>query len=84
MEMRMSRFLMKAYHVLTVPVSIFFILNSSKIHPAYRMSWLKKYRLGFRMFLNKIRIRTGTSYRAPPGDGAQDPGDAAGRCRRRA
>ncbi len=59
----MSRFLMKAYHVLTVPVSIFFILNSTKIHPAYRMSWLKKYRLGFRMFLNKLRIRTGTSYR---------------------
>jgi O-methyltransferase len=64
MEMMMSRFLMKAYHVLTVPVSIFFILNSTKIHPAYRMSWLKKYRLGFRMFLNKLHIRTGTSYRA--------------------
>jgi hypothetical protein len=52
----MSRFLLKAYHVLTV--------RSTKIHPSYRMSWCRKYRLGLRMFLNKVRIRTGTSYTA--------------------
>jgi O-methyltransferase len=60
----MSRFLMKAHYVLTVPVSILFILTSKSIHPAYRMSWLKKFRLGFRMFFNTLRIQTGTSYKS--------------------
>lgn len=60
----MYRFLLKVYYVLTVPVSIFFILNSASIHPAYRMSLWKKYRLGFRMFFNKLRVQTGTSYKA--------------------
>ena len=58
----MSRFLMKAYHVLSVPISIFFILNSRSIHPSYRMSWYRRFQLGFTMFLNKARIQTGTSY----------------------
>ena len=58
----MSRFLMKLYHVLSVPISIFFILNSRSIHPSYRMSWFRRFKLGFSMFLNKARIQTGTSY----------------------
>lgn len=60
----MSRFLMKLYHVLSLPIAIVFILNSRKIHPAYRMSWARKFALGVRMFLNKARIQTGTSYTA--------------------
>jgi O-methyltransferase len=60
----MSRFLMKAHYVLMVPMSIQFILTSKSIHPAYRMSWLKKFRLGFRMFFNTLRIQTGTSYKS--------------------
>jgi hypothetical protein len=43
----------KAYYLLTVPISVVFILQSASIHPAYRMTWLKKLQLGFRMFLNK-------------------------------
>jgi len=60
----MTRFLMKAYYVLTVPISILFILSSKSIHPSYRMSLLKKFQLGFRMFFNKHRIQTGTSYKS--------------------
>jgi O-methyltransferase len=55
---------MKIYYVLSVPVSIVFILTSDAIHPAYRMSWPKRFVLGFKMFLNTLRIRTGTSYKA--------------------
>lgn len=55
---------MKVYYVLTVPIAIYFILDSKKIHPAYKLNIFKKYRLGFRMFLNKLRISTGTSYKA--------------------
>lgn len=60
----MYRWILKLYYVLTVPISIFFILNSTKIHPAYRITFFKKYALGFKMFLNKLRIETGTSYKA--------------------
>lgn len=60
----MSRFLVKAYYVLSVPISVLFILNSKRIHPSYRMSWMRRFRLGFRMFFNTLRIRTGTSYKS--------------------
>ena len=60
----MYRWILKLYYVLTVPISIFFILNSTAIHPAYKLTFFKKYALGFKMFLNKLRIKTGTSYKA--------------------
>lgn len=60
----MYRFILKIYYVLTVPVAIYFILNSAAIHPDYKLSFFKKYRLGIQMFLNKLRITTGTSYKA--------------------
>ncbi|MEP6573558.1 MAG: TylF/MycF/NovP-related O-methyltransferase [Gemmatimonadota bacterium] len=60
----MSRFLLKVHYVLTVPVAIVFILSSRSIHPAYRMTLWRKLSLGFRMFFNTTRIRTGTSYKS--------------------
>lgn len=60
----MYRFILKLYYVLTVPVAIFFILNSSAIHPAYKLGFLRKQWLGWRMFLNKLRVNTGTSYKS--------------------
>ena len=42
--------------------SIIFILNSKKIHKSYRMNLFKKLSLGFKMFLNNIRIETGSAY----------------------
>jgi O-methyltransferase len=61
---KMSTFLMKIYYVMSVPLSIWFILNSNEIHPAYGMGWLRKFGLGFRMFINTLRIETATSYKA--------------------
>lgn len=60
----MLRFVMKVYYVLTVPISIFFILNSIKINKSYDISLFMKYKLGLKMFLNKLRIPTGTSYKS--------------------
>jgi O-methyltransferase len=60
----MYRFILKLYYVLTVPVAIFFILNSTMINPAYKLTFFKKYRLGIRMFLNKLKVQTGTSYKS--------------------
>jgi O-methyltransferase len=62
--MRMGRLLMKVYYVLSVPISILFILNSKRIHPAYKLSFFRRFTLGLRMFVNKLRIPTGTSYKA--------------------
>jgi len=59
----MSWFLLRLHYVLTMPVSILFILNSSRIHPHYRMTRLRKFMLGWQMFRNTMRIRTGTSYK---------------------
>lgn len=60
----MLRFLMKVNHALTVPFSILIILNSKNIHPSYNMTWLKKLSLGWRMYWNTKRIRTGTSFKS--------------------
>src|SRR5688572_25570170 len=62
---RVYRLMVYVYYVLTVPVAILFILTSSRIHPAYRMSLLSKYALGLKMALNRgLRIPTATSYKA--------------------
>ena len=60
----MYRFILKLYYLLTVPVAIFFILNSTAIHPAYKLGFFRKQWLGWRMFLNKLRVNTGTSYKS--------------------
>jgi|SRR6185503_7285078 len=62
--MSIYRFLMRVHYVLTMPVSVFFIVTSLRIHPAYRMGLLKRLWLGVRMFVNTIRVRTGTSYKS--------------------
>ena len=59
-----KRLLMKIYYVLIVPISIIFLLDSKKIHKAYKMTLFKKLKLGLRMVLNNIRIPTGTNYKA--------------------
>jgi len=60
----MNRFILKLYYVLTVPVAVFFILNSSALHPGYKLGFFRKQWLGWRMFLNKLRVPTGTSYKS--------------------
>ena len=60
----MYRLLLVLHYLVTAPISIFFILSSRSIHPAYRLSHFGKMRLGFVMALNKLRIRTGTSYKS--------------------
>ena len=59
----MPHLLLKLYYVLTVPIAIYFILSSNSIHPAYKLGFFKKFSLGMKMFLNKFRIPTGTSYK---------------------
>jgi O-methyltransferase len=59
----MTRFLMKLYYLVTIPVSLVFLLHSTRIHPAYRLSWWKRMAFGLRVIRNKHSIPTGTSYK---------------------
>lgn len=56
--------LIKYFHyILQVPISTLFILNSKKIHPSYKLNFIKKLFLGVRFFINTIFIKTYTSYK---------------------
>ena len=56
--------LIKSIHYfLQVPTNTFFILNSKKIHPSYKVNFLKKFIIGLRFFLDIIFIKTATSYK---------------------
>jgi O-methyltransferase len=56
--------ILKGYYLLLVPVDIYIILHSRCIHKTYRMSGLRKFKLGLKMYRNTRRISTGTSYKA--------------------
>lgn len=60
----MHRLFLKIHYVLTAPLAIYVILSSRTIHSMYRLTWFRKFRLGCQMFINKLRIPTGTSYKA--------------------
>jgi O-methyltransferase len=60
----MFRFLMKLYYLVTMPASIFFIVHSPLVHPSYKMPLWKRYLLGLRMFLNRHRVQTATSFKS--------------------
>lgn len=59
-----NRFFLALNYLLSVPFSIAFLLCSSRIHPHYKLTWWRKWLLGFRMFRNKHSIRpSGTSFK---------------------
>ena len=60
----MHRFLLGLHYVATAPLSVIFILNSTRINPAYRLGFFRKVWLGFRMFYNHFRIKSGTTYKS--------------------
>ncbi len=62
-RLRPKRLIRDVYDLFQVPVSIWFLLDSSRIHPAYRMSWWRRFALGLRMFWNTRRVLVATSYK---------------------
>ena len=59
----MARLFMKLYYVLSIPVSLFFLLQSRRIHPAYKLTWPKRLAFGLRAVRNKHKVLTGNSYK---------------------
>lgn len=60
-EIQLYKLLYYTYQVMLSPLSIIIILTSARIHPSYKISFFTKLLLGFRMFLNWLRLPMGTS-----------------------
>jgi O-methyltransferase len=56
--------LRELYHAITMFLVARWVLDKRHIHPAYKMSWRKKFKLAYRMYRNTMHVRTGTSYKA--------------------
>jgi O-methyltransferase len=52
------------YESLTLPFSVFFLFADPHFRPRYEMTWRRKVELGWRLYRNTRRIRTGISYKA--------------------
>lgn len=65
---RFKNLLIKLYlltsELSSIPISTLIIFSSNPIHESYKMSMIRKLRLGLKMYMNTRRIPTGVSYRA--------------------
>ena len=54
----------RAYGIIQVllsPICILALLSSKRIHPSYQMTIWRKLKLGYRFYLNRLRVPTITS-----------------------
>jgi O-methyltransferase len=61
---RVLNFVRLSYNFLTTPLAIIFLTFSTKVHPQYQVSWLKRMGLGYRFWRNFSKVTSGTSWRA--------------------
>jgi hypothetical protein len=61
--MKMARLFAKLNYLVTIPISLVILLNSRRVHSAYRLNWWKRVVFGLRVVRNKHGIQTGTSYK---------------------
>jgi len=63
-DRKLPALLRDTYARLSLPLVVIFLFFNRRIHPAYGMTWGKKFRLGWQMYRNTRRVFTGTSYQA--------------------
>jgi len=61
---RPMRSLRDAYDAASMVPLVKALFDDERIHPAYGMTWSKKMKLAVQMYRNRMRIRSGTSYKA--------------------
>jgi hypothetical protein len=54
----------RIYETLSLPIATVFLFHNKRFHPAYGLTWTRKFRLALRMWRNTRKIKTGTSYKA--------------------
>jgi O-methyltransferase len=64
LKWKLPLFINSAYRAASLPLAVLFLLDNTRIHPSYYMTWAKKLRLALRMYRNTRRIQTLTSYKA--------------------
>src|SRR5437660_187565 len=60
----MANLVLRLYQFISVPISVWFILDSADIRHEYRMNWVRRLALGLRMAANTLLVPTATSYKA--------------------
>jgi O-methyltransferase len=61
---RPTRSARDAYNALVLIPIARWVFDKHRIHPAYGMTWRKKFKLAWRLYRNTMKVKTGTSYRA--------------------
>jgi len=64
LRQRLVKWVGFALPVLTMPITVWFLGENRNIHKDYEMTWMKLFRLTWRMYRNTTRVFTGTSYRS--------------------
>ena len=52
------------YELVSFPIVVLFVLNDRQIHPAYGMTWRRRFEMAWRLYKIPEAVPTGTSYRA--------------------
>ena len=52
------------HDLVTFPLTVMALMHSRRMHPAYGMTWLKKFKLAWAMYRNSFRMFTATSWKA--------------------
>jgi O-methyltransferase len=64
LRQRLIKLIGFALPVISMPLTVWFLFENRDIHKGYGMTWLKLFRLTWRMYRNTTKVFTGTSYRA--------------------
>jgi O-methyltransferase len=64
LRQRLVKWVGFALPVLMMPITVWFLSENRNIHKDYGMTWMKLFRLTWRMYRNTTRVFTGTSYRS--------------------
>ena len=52
------------HDLVTFPLTVMALMHSRRMHPAYGMTWVKKFKLAWAMYRNSFRMFTATSWKA--------------------
>lgn len=70
-EKKVNRWFVLVHDLVTLPITVTALFMNARIHPAYGMTWLRSFRLAWRMYWNCTKIPTATSFKAHLAMGAK-------------
>ncbi len=58
------RLMLRTHEAASWPLAAIFLLNNSRIHPDYGMTWFKKFKLSYRMYSNWKKMKSASSFKS--------------------